>query len=273
MTNDFDKGCSIYQSASAARDSGCFAEAMKLYDAALAMLRPVVEPPLIICIYFDRALAHDLGGDSKMALSDFNRALSLYAELKSDNPNHDGIENLFPLICQIEEQIERMERAMGQSDPEHYLEFIRPRRWPADSIPLTIYIDARDEDFPELCSVLFRGFTVWHERTGILPCRQVDRAEEASIIVVKDPSLIGPAGGQTSYEAFTDSDGAEWLLRSYIAIASVDRNKIEALAAHEAGHALGLDGHSPHALDLMYFKSPLEEPSIRDVMTLKAIYS
>lgn len=273
MTNDFDKGRSIYQSASVARDCGQYAEAIKLYDDALALLRPVVELPLIICIYFDRALAHDLGGDSRMALSDFNWALSLYAELKASAPDHDGIENLFPLICQIEEQIERMERAMGQSDPEHYLEFIRPRRWPADSIPLAIYIDAQDEDFPELSSVLFKGFTVWHERAGILPCRQVDRAEEASIIVVKDPSLIGPAGGQTTYESFTGDGGVEWLLRAYIAIASVERNKVQSLAAHEAGHALGLDGHSPHAGDLMYFKSPFSEPSSRDVMTLKAIYS
>ncbi|MCB9471389.1 MAG: hypothetical protein H6677_24155 [Candidatus Obscuribacterales bacterium] len=273
MTNDFDKGCSIYQSASAARDRGLFAEAMKLYDDALALLKPVVEAPLIICLYFDRALAQDLGGDSKLALRDFHRALSLYRELKYSHPGHDGVENLFPLICQIEEQIERMEKVLGQPDKGDYLDFIRPRRWPADRLPLTIYIDAEDEDFPELSSVLFNGFTIWNERTGILPCRLVESAVEASILVVKDPLFLGPAGGQTTYESFIDDDGVEWLLRAYIMIASVERSKVEALAAHEAGHALGLDGHSPHALDLMYFKSPLEEPSSRDIMTLKAIYS
>lgn len=273
MTNDFDKGCSIYQSASAARDSGLFAEAIKLYDHALALLKPVVEAPLIICLYFDRALAHDLGGDSNLALLDFHRALSLYGELKILHPDHDGIGNLFPLICQIEEQIERMERVLGLPDKGHYLDFIRPRRWPADSLPLSIYIDAEDENTPGLSSLLFNGFTIWNELTGILPCRQVDSSEEASILVVKGSLFLGPAGGQTTYESFTDDDGVEWLLRAYIAIASVERNKMESLAAHEAGHALGLDGHSPHALDLMYFKSPLEEPSFRDVMTLKAIYS
>lgn len=37
MTNDFDKGCSIYQSVNAARDSGYLAEAMNTYEQALGL--------------------------------------------------------------------------------------------------------------------------------------------------------------------------------------------------------------------------------------------
>jgi predicted Zn-dependent protease len=44
------------------------------------------------------------------------------------------------------------------------------------------------------------------------------------------------------------------------------------LALHETGHALGIDGHSPSGLDIMYFKSPLIKLSDRDANTIRKIY-
>jgi predicted Zn-dependent protease len=53
----------------------------------------------------------------------------------------------------------------------------------------------------------------------------------------------------------------------------LELTKLKSLAMHEAGHALGLDGHSPFATDLMYWKSPLLKLSARDKKTLQLAYS
>ena len=46
----------------------------------------------------------------------------------------------------------------------------------------------------------------------------------------------------------------------------------QSLIVHEAGHALGIDGHSPFGNDLMYWKSQLKAPTMRDLKTMALIY-
>jgi predicted Zn-dependent protease len=60
-----------------------------------------------------------------------------------------------------------------------------------------------------------------------------------------------------------------------IGVREGDRQDIEAVAAHEFGHALGIDGHSPDRHDLMYPYHYIGTPgaiSARDLATLTGLY-
>ena len=50
---------------------------------------------------------------------------------------------------------------------------------------------------------------------------------------------------------------------------------LEAAAAHEFGHALGIEGHSKDPADLMYFQHTVGQPwtiTARDLNTMKMAY-
>jgi tetratricopeptide (TPR) repeat protein len=49
--------------------------------------------------------------------------------------------------------------------------------------------------------------------------------------------------------------------------------KLYSLTLHEAGHALGLDGHSPYGRDIMYWKSAATTLSERDIASLSHLYA
>jgi predicted Zn-dependent protease len=46
-------------------------------------------------------------------------------------------------------------------------------------------------------------------------------------------------------------------------------NTLRALVAHELGHAVGIGGHSPNALDVMFAQPSVSVPSSRDMTTLR----
>ncbi len=46
-------------------------------------------------------------------------------------------------------------------------------------------------------------------------------------------------------------------------------NTLRALVTHELGHAVGIGGHSPDALDVMFAQPSVSVPSLRDITTLR----
>ncbi|MBI5600114.1 MAG: hypothetical protein HY944_00960 [Gemmatimonadetes bacterium] len=46
-------------------------------------------------------------------------------------------------------------------------------------------------------------------------------------------------------------------------------NTLGALVTHELGHAIGIGGHSPNALDVMFAQPSVSAPSSRDITTLR----
>ncbi|MBA4071416.1 MAG: hypothetical protein C0497_06195 [Gemmatimonas sp.] len=46
-------------------------------------------------------------------------------------------------------------------------------------------------------------------------------------------------------------------------------NTLRALVTHELGHAVGIGGHSPNALDVMFAQPSVAVPSSRDISTLR----
>ena len=46
---------------------------------------------------------------------------------------------------------------------------------------------------------------------------------------------------------------------------------LDALVAHEVGHAVGIGGHSPQATDVMYTRPTVRTPTDRDRNTLRNV--
>jgi Matrixin len=56
-------------------------------------------------------------------------------------------------------------------------------------------------------------------------------------------------------------------------LSPIGAEKLFSLTLHEAGHALGLDGHSPNGKDIMYWKSAATTLSERDIASLSHLYA
>jgi tetratricopeptide (TPR) repeat protein len=56
-------------------------------------------------------------------------------------------------------------------------------------------------------------------------------------------------------------------------LSPIGAEKLFSLTLHEAGHALGLDGHSPNGKDIMYWKSAGTTLSQRDIASLSHLYA
>jgi predicted Zn-dependent protease len=132
------------------------------------------------------------------------------------------------------------------------------------------------------------GFEEWVKATGgLISYRIVDTQAQADITVAIDAGSTVPgqhgASGNTSVLYSRDEmkhAGIE------IAAGGTTPNELQEIAAHEFGHALGIDGHSDNPDDLMTpvevricdsLGSPIDAPAhpvtSRDLNTLKLCYS
>ncbi|MBS1991017.1 MAG: hypothetical protein JSS83_10895 [Cyanobacteria bacterium SZAS LIN-3] len=88
--------------------------------------------------------------------------------------------------------------------------------------------------------------------------------------------LPATSGGQTTY--IHNNRLRQATIWAYLPkyssaqLSAREKRVFQSLIVHEAGHALGIDGHSPFGTDLMYWKSQLSEPTMRDLKTLALIY-
>jgi hypothetical protein len=198
--------------------------------------------------------------------------------------------NLANLIEGSREQL--VLRADRHPLAEHYLSVITPRRFKASDMPLKLYIDrsqASGYDEP-LAELIGESFDLWIKGVG-QPCRELhldrplcyelwDIAEGANIKVHRtdgtNKSLPATYGGQTTYQHSSRTrQSTIWAFLPKFEKAALTAKQERAFASlivHEAGHALGLDGHSPFGNDLMYWKSSLLAPTMRDLKTLALIY-
>ncbi|MBP7861287.1 hypothetical protein KA183_06360 [bacterium] len=283
MTFDYDKfmkGVGLYEEANRRRDNLEFDFAFSLYERAQELLFGRVDIPL----FYDMAIAADLSGDFGRANEYFKKCCVSLEQMKADNPYDERINNLQPLVDSLADQIS--ERKMVDNNATDYANQIQRRVWQHHNFPLTIWIadkasqhDGFDDGVSDL---IFDAFRKWSNRCQWFQVARANKADEGiAKIVIKQASpgdLQSGSGGQTKFtpnhgENPTRADIRVYIPNSDLASLTSDQKRVfQSLILHEAGHALGIDGHSPFADDLMWWKSPLLEISSRDVETMKIIY-
>ena len=280
--NDFQRGDSIYRQATQLREEREFEKAVESYREALQILDPIVEAPLKVCIFYDMALAFDLNGKRDSAIESFNTAVDLFYEFEKQSSDEEAVSNMRGLVFQIEEHLKMLLEVA--EDAEDYLSCIKARPWSRDDMPIGVYVDESDATGfdSKLADLVWKAFTLWLYPGVKIGLSRKSFIKQASIVVRKVDDRIGPAAGQTLFNDREDSDGRLWLTdvsismfvpeKEFSKLSESQMEKFFSLACHEAGHALGIDGHSPYGGDLMYFKSPLVNPSVRDLKTLSLIY-
>lgn len=140
---------------------------------------------------------------------------------------------------------------------------------------------------PDFKAAVLAGFSDWVGASrGVIRCTVVDNPTQADLCVRFDPQASVP--GQGAAVGYTSMTFAGQTLRHAameLAIGDTNPSDLRTVAAHEFGHALGIDGHSPDADDLMYSTTtrilgadgvPVAQPvhpvTARDLHTLEACY-
>ena len=150
-----------------------------------------------------------------------------------------------------------------------YVQFLR-RHTVWTSFPIRVYF-AHDACFTEQRQAWAKeGFKLWSAETdGQISFVQTASAAEANVKVTFRPdsddglTVTGFRGGRLRHAEVT------------IGVAHGGEGDLVAIAAHEFGHALGIDGHSDERGDLMYpFHTMGDRARItaRDMQTLLWLY-
>src|ERR1700733_1903349 len=271
-------GIEKYELANSYRDDRQASESIFFYDTAIQLLA-AARINLQGCMYFDRAIAHDLCGDLDKGMADFQSALAKFCQFLDAEPNDPVAANFATLAQQTKEQIKARENI--SANRSNYTQAINPTCWNHDAMPISVYIDESAtsgfaENFREL---IWRQATQWFSKNVLTATLEHD-AEQANVIVrrIVDPNLVPlNAGARTIYE---QDNGALTKVEVLILCNSPNADDLNfqqmrnmsVLILHEFGHACGLDGHSPFGNDVMYWKSQSEKLSSRDVETLALAY-
>jgi hypothetical protein len=141
---------------------------------------------------------------------------------------------------------------------------------------------------PEMNDAVAEGIEQWREfeKEGLLSFGFVDSPVQADVLVFFTDKFVGAAGpGGTNVHAltmgqvFTPQQVQMKFQRGEPTVPIVmefcvndETIKLQADAAHEFGHALGIKAHSPYREDLMYVNRAVTQLSAADKATLRALY-
>ena len=123
--------------------------------------------------------------------------------------------------------------------------------------------------------------------TGLLADFQDTRLGSAELTRLKDSVQIGTfsngleVGSITAVEDRSTETGHEisftveviLMLEGDATVGDLSQEEMRTVCVHEFGHAIGLWGHSPHPGDICYPTATAQQPSDRDIATLRKLYN
>ena len=123
--------------------------------------------------------------------------------------------------------------------------------------------------------------------TGLLADFQDTRLGSAELTRLKDNVQIGTfsngleVGSTTAVENRSTETVHEisftveviLMLEGYGTVGELSQEEMRTVCVHEFGHAIGLWGHSPHPGDICYPTATVQQPSDRDIATLRKLYN
>lgn len=210
-------------------------------------------------------------------------------------PNGENRTKMSNEMVAVEHEMDRLKHAGGvmppPGSPDNYLYFASPHglvRWPSQVIPLRVFINRGYgcRGFtPSFETTLINCFIMWQNalhgmirfipvddpRMSNIDCRWTDSAATVTLASEAGEAKLEIYGKQIYHVTITlltcrPEDQSEVLTLALI----------QQVALHEIGHALGLDGHSDKAQDIMYCSTNpnVEHPQLtqRDINTMYLLY-
>ena len=153
-----------------------------------------------------------------------------------------------------------------------------------DHFPLHVYFVPGDLATKERRSAVRAGFDQWVQATKNCVCYQVvTKPAQAEVAVTFVPQeSIPDQSGACGHTTLTFLTLTLKSARIVLATTDIPPGDLQAIAAHEFGHTLGIDGHSDDPADLMYavltrsdadsLPFPSRALTTRDLSTLKICY-
>lgn len=164
-------------------------------------------------------------------------------------------------------------------------------QWPADKLPIKVYI-APGNDVPgfrpQFPDMIRKSFSTWQSATnGRVSWVEVQERAKANITVDWTNGVHerpeGTEAGKTSTMTRLNTEtnvgtiyGARMQILTRLPEREFADEEVQKTCLHEAGHAFGIQGHSPHRDDIMFYAvSPTQKPRLttRDGATMTRLYS
>jgi predicted Zn-dependent protease len=223
-------------------------------------------------------------------------AIAHYREFIRRFPNRPEAIIIADLIKVLESEV-KISKSYGaaaakeNTGKDYYAAITRggAKLWPAKRMPLKVHIQSGDgiPGFkPGYAEILRTAFDEWSKASqGKVTFRFVDNGADADIRCswTNDPSKLQNRAERGETLFLSDRNGVMQAARVVIlTVPLIERhgvtdNQIRLISLHEVGHALGLSGHSPNPVDVMFFgESPADikrDLSERDRQTILRLYA